>query len=350
MAIKVAVLGACGVLGQRFVQMLKDHPVFEISALVDLYPGKKYGEVTDWGHGGAYDDEIPEYVENMEICEIKDIGDDIPLVFSGLPPKIAGSIEEDLAKKGHVVVSKARDHRLDPDVPLIIPEVNPNHLELIELQRKKRKWKGAIITAPNCSTSCLVLSLKPIFDNYTIENIYISTMQAISGGGYPGISSMDILDNVIPYIGGEEEKLEIESKKILGELNQPATYNLAAHCNRVHVMDGHLETVFIKTLEKPNLEKIKKLMRGFSGTGLHTGPEQPIIVREEQNRPQTRLDRYAGKGRSPYTKGMSVTVGRFKDNNELGFSYMVLGHNTIRGGAGEAVLIGELLVKKGYIK
>jgi len=343
MAVKVAILGACGVLGQRFVQMLKNHPRMDVAALVDIYPGKKYEEVTDWGHGGGFDENIPEYAANMKICSVEDIERDIPLVFSGLPPKIAGPIEEDLAKKGHIVVSKARDHRLEDDVPLIIPEVNPEHLDLLEKQRARRRWDGAIVTAPNCSTSILVLPLKPIFDNFGLERIYIATMQAISGAGYPGVPSLDILDNVIPYIGGEEEKLNNESKKILGSIGQPADYKVAAYCCRVHVMDGHMEAIFVKTKQKFDVGEVKSLMKKFPGTGLYTGPEHPIIIMDESNRPQTRLDRYAGKGKSPYTRGMSITVGRLKNNDVKGLSFIALGHNTIRGGAGEAVLIGELL-------
>jgi aspartate-semialdehyde dehydrogenase len=347
--VDVAILGACGVLGQRFVQMLNNHPDFNVKSLVDVYKGKKYEDVTDWGHGGGFDDNIPDYARKMEIISSEEISNNIQLVFSGLPPNIAGPIEKDLARKGHIVVSKARDHRLEKDVPLIIPEVNPNHLELIKYQREKRGWKGAIITAPNCSTTIMVLPVKPIYDNFGVEQIHVTTMQAISGAGYPGVSSMDILDNVIPYIGGEEEKLVIESKKILGDFDKPAEYELAAYCNRVNVMDGHLESIFLKTKEKAEVSEIKQLLRDLPSTNLYSGPIRPIIVKEEINRPQTRLDRYAGEGRSPYIKGMSVSVGRFKKYGANGIGFIALGHNTIRGGAGEALLIGELLHELEYV-
>jgi len=285
----------------------------------------------------------------MDICSAEDVDKNVSLIFSGLPPIIAGSIEKELAKKGCYIVSKARDHRLDDDVPLIIPEVNPSHLSLIEKQKKDRRWDGAIVTAPNCSTSILTLPIKPIFDNFSVESINVCTMQAISGAGYPGLPSMDIIDNVIPYIGGEEEKLDVESKKILGTTEQPAQYRIAAHCNRVHVMDGHMEAIFVKTTEEIDLEIIQELWKNFPGTGLYTGPERPLILRKENNRPQTRLDRYAGKSRSPYTGGMSITLGRVKKNQPDELSFIAVGHNTIRGGAGEAVLIGELLEKEGYV-
>ena len=349
--VEVAILGCCGVLGQRFVQMLNDHPIFEVSALVDLYVGKKYREATTkWGKGsGGFDESIPDYVAEMGICSIDGVGKDIPLIFSGLPPNVAGPIESGLAKKGHIVVSKAKDHRLEEDVPLVIPEVNPNHLELLEVQRKKRAWDGAIVCAPNCTTSIFVLPLKPVFDAFGVEEVVLTTMQAISGAGYPGVSSLDIIDNVIPYIEGEEEKTRLESKKILGSIDKLADYKLASYCCRVPVIDGHLECIFVKTREKADVEEVKRLMRNFPGTGSYTGPERPIIVRDEADRPQTRFDRYAGEGKSPYIKGMSVTVGRIRDDGVFGLSFISLGHNTIRGGAGEAILVGELLEREGYV-
>lgn len=351
MKIKVAVMGVCGVLGQRFVQMLNKHPRFEVSALVDLYVGQKYREATTkWGKGsGGFDASIPDYVADLEICSAADIDRDTPLVFSGLPPNVAGPIESDLAKKGHIVVSKARDHRLEEDVPLVVPEVNPDHLALIERQRKKRSWDGAIVCAPNCTTSIFSLPLKPVFDNFGVEKVIVVTMQAISGAGYPGVPSLDITDNVIPYIGGEEEKTRVESKKILGSIDKSAEYKLASYCNRVHTIDGHIECVFVKTKQEAEADKVKRLMRAVPGTGLYTGPVRPIIVRDEIDRPQTRLDRLAGEGKSPYVGGMSVTVGRIRNDEVFGLSFLSLGHNTIRGGAGEAVLIGELLDREEYV-
>jgi aspartate-semialdehyde dehydrogenase len=349
--IKIAVLGCCGVLGQRFVQMLNEHPTFEVSALVDVFVGKKYREATvKWGTGsGGFDDRIPEYAAEKEICSVDNISKDVALVFSALPSGIAGPIESDLAKKGHIVVSKASDHRMEQDVPLIIPEVNPDHLHLIEKQRKNRSWKGAVICAPNCSTTIFALPLKPVLDKYGVRNAALVTMQAVSGAGYPGLPSLDIMDNVIPYIGGEEEKTIVESKKILGDIGKPANYGLASYCCRVNAIDGHLECVFVQTEKKANADDVRHLMKNFHGTGLHSGPKQPIIVRDEIDRPQTRLDRYAGEGRSPYVRGMSVTVGRIRNDDVFGLSFITLGHNTIRGGAGEVILLGELLKKNEYI-
>lgn len=349
--VKVAIMGCCGVLGQRFVQMLNKHPTFEVSALVDLYVGKKYKEATTkWGKGsGGFDESIPDYVAEMEICSANDVDKDTPLVFSGLPPNVAGPIESDLAKKGHVIVSKAKDHRLEEDVPLVIPEVNPDHLELIEIQRKKRSQNGAIVCAPNCTTSIFTLPLKPVFDKFGVERVVVTTMQAASGAGYPGVPSLDITDNVIPHIGGEEEKTRLESKRILGSIDKPADYKLASYCCRVHVIDGHLECVFVKTKRKADAEEVKRLMKKFPGTGLYSGPERPIIVRDEIDRPQTRFDRFAGEGKSPYVGGMSVTVGKVRNDEVFGLSFISLGHNTIRGGAGEAILVGELLERKGYV-
>lgn len=349
--INVAILGCCGVLGQRFVQMLNRHPIFEVSALVDVFEGKKYREATArWGKGsGGFDENIPEYAADMEICSTDNLETDVPLVFSGLPPKIAGPIESNLAQKGHVVVSKASDHRLEEDVPLVIPEVNPDHLCLIEKQRKRRSWDGAIVCAPNCSTSILTLPLKPVSDNFGIRNVVVVTMQAVSGAGYPGLPFLDMTDNVIPYISGEEEKIRLESKKILGVIDKPAEYGLTSYCCRVNVSDGHLECVFVKTEKQVDAGDVKRLMSGFHGTELFSGPKLPLVLKDENDRPQTRLDRYSGEGKSPYVRGMSVTVGRIRNDEVFGLSFVSLGNNTIRGGAGEAILVGELLEKNGYI-
>lgn len=349
--VKVAILGCCGVLGQRFVQMLNKHPIFDVSTIVDLYVGKKYKDaMTKWGKGsGAFDESIPDYVADMKISSVDEISTDIPLIFSGLPPNVAGSVESYLATKGHIVVSKAKDHRLEEDIPLIIPEVNANHLKLIEIQREKRHWDGAIICAPNCTTSIFSLPLKPILDEFGVESVILTTMQAVSGAGYPGVPMLDINDNIIPYIADEEEKTMVESRKILGTNDKTADFKVASYCCRVPVIDGHMECVFVKTRQEADAEKTKRLMREFPGTGLYTGPEKPIIVREEIDRPQTRLDRYAGEGKSPYVKGMSVTVGRIRNDEVFGLSFISLGHNTIRGGAGEAILVGELLEREGYV-
>jgi aspartate-semialdehyde dehydrogenase len=337
--IRVAILGAAGVLGQRFIERLGNHPTFETAALADIMVGKRYEESTKWRLGMR----MPLAVRDMKIVSNDSLSPkDIDLVFSALPGGIAAKIETDLATKGFFIISKASDHRMEEDVPLVIPEVNADHLSIIEEQRKRRGWKGAIITDPNCSTTILALSLKPIWDEFGIERVIVSTMQSVSGAGYPGVPSLDIVDNVVPYIGGEEEKMIIETKKLLGDGKREANLKVRAACNRVPTLDGHLETVFVTTKKKAELIEVKKAFKEFKGLKYPSAPSEPIIVRDEPDRPQTRLDRDAGNG-------MSVVLGRLREDEEMGLSYAVLGHNTIRGGAGGAVLVGELCHGKGYI-
>ena len=286
---------------------------------------------------------MPPGIGEMKICSHDSLSkDQIDLVFSALPGGIAGPIELDLAKKGFFIVSKASDRRMEEDVPLIIPEVNADHLSLIKKQRQKRNWKGAIVTDPNCSTTILALSLKPLLDKFGVDKVVVVTMQAISGAGYPGVASLDILDNVAPYISGEEEKMLIETKKVLGTAESPAQMAITASCNRVATIDGHMEAVFVQTREKAKPEDVKKAFSEFRGLDSHSAPREPIIVRDEPDRPQTRLDRDAGNG-------MSIVVGRIRTDDVFGLTYAVLGHNTIRGGAGGAVLVGEVCHKEGYI-
>lgn len=337
--IKVAILGAAGVLGQRFVERLENHPTFEIAALADIMVGKRYADATKWRLSAH----MPSKVKDMKIVAADSLATDaIDVVFSALPGGIAGKIEFDLAKKGLFVISKASDHRMEEDVPLIIPEVNSEHLSVIEEQRKKHGWNGAIITDPNCSTTILALSLKPLWDHFGIERVAVSTMQSVSGAGYPGVPSLDIFDNVVPYIGGEEEKMIIETKKLFGNGKQPAEMKLSASCNRVGTLDGHLEAVFVQTKKMAEPDEARKAFKQLRGLDFPSAPREPIIVTDEIDRPQTRLDRYAGDG-------MSIVVGRIRKDEALGLSYTVLGHNTIRGGAGGAVLVGELCHGKGYI-
>jgi aspartate-semialdehyde dehydrogenase len=337
--LNVAILGAAGVLGQRFIERLEDHPTFEIAALADIMVGKRYEEATKWRLGTN----IPAKVKDMKIVASDSLSrSDFDLVFSALPGGVAGKIELDLAKKGFFIISKAGDHRMDEDVPLIIPEVNADHLALIEEQRKKRGWDGAIVTDPNCSTTIMAMSLKPLWDNFGVEKVAVSTMQSISGAGYPGVPSLDILDNVVPYIGGEEEKMIIETKKLLGTEKQPADLKISASCNRVSTLDGHLEVVFVQTKKKAEPKDALEAFRSLRGLNYHSAPQEPIVVRDEIDRPQTRLDRYAGDG-------MSVVIGRVREDEAFGLTYIVLGHNTIRGGAGGAVLVGEVCHGKGYV-
>ena len=246
-------------------------------------------------------------------------------------------------------MSKASAHRMDGDVPLLIPEVNPEHLELIPIQRKRRGWSGFISTDPNCSTIQMAITLKPLM-KFGLRRVIVTTMQALSGAGYPGVPSLDIIDNVIPYIAKEEEKLENETKKILGifdgEKVKLADISISASCNRVNVKDGHLEAIYVDLETKPSVEEVKEAFRNFVGEpqklGLPSAPEKPIIVREEIDRPQPRLDRDAGRG-------MSVVVGRIRGDPVMSIKYLCLGHNTIRGAAGAGILSAELMVAKGYI-
>jgi aspartate-semialdehyde dehydrogenase len=337
--LNVAVIGAAGVLGQQFVQILARHPTFEMSALADVMVGKKYEDATRWRLGT----EMPPEARGMNVIAPDSLSPrDYDLVFSALPGGIAAKMESQLAERGLFVVSKAKDHRMDKDVPLIVPEVNADHLRIIEEQRKNRGWKGAIVTDPNCSTTILVLSLKPLWDSFGIGSVVVSTMQSVSGAGYPGLPSLDIIDNVVPYISEEEEKMIIEARKLLGDGKRPASLKVSASCNRVPTIDGHMEAVFVRTRKPFTLGKVRAAFEKFKGFDLPTAPEHPIIVRDEPYRPQTRLDRDAGRG-------MSVTVGRIRKDEAMGLSYTVLGHNTIRGGAGGAVLVAEVCHSKGYV-
>ncbi|WNY28825.1 Aspartate-semialdehyde dehydrogenase 2 [Methanimicrococcus stummii] len=339
--IKVGILGATGNVGQRFIQALDNHPWFEISALAasERSAGKKYGEVADWKIGT----EIPETVEDIEVVTIDPKKIDADIVFSALPADLAMTVEPAFAKEGFVVASNASAFRMEEDIPLTIPEVNPDHLELIDVQKKNRNWDGCIITNPNCSTIMMAVTLKPLLQ-FGMESINVATMQAISGAGYNGIYAMSIYDNVVPYIGGEEEKIETETLKIFGEFDggkiKNAPFKVSASCNRVPVIDGHTEAVWATLKDDPKPETVRDAFLKFDPglSHLPTEPKHPIIVRDEPDRPQPRLDRDMGNG-------MSVSVGRIRE----GIRYVALGHNTIRGAAGASVLNAELLKEKGYL-
>jgi aspartate-semialdehyde dehydrogenase len=345
---KVAILGATGAVGQRYIQLLQGHPWFQIEVLAasERSAGKKYGDACNWVMESNLPKEIAEMpVANANVESVEKAGD-IDLVFSSLPGDLAGSVESEFAAL-YPVFSKASAHRMEKDVPLLIPEINPDHTDLINIQQKSRGWKGFITTDPNCSTIQLAITLKPLMQ-FGLEQIVVSTMQALSGAGYPGVPSLDIIDNVIPFISGEEEKMEAEALKILGVFNgkvvQNADFKLSASCNRVHVKDGHLESVFIKLAENPSIEEIEAAFANFTGEPqklkLPSAPANPIVVRYEKNRPQPRFDRDAGCG-------MSVVVGRIRKDPIMTFKYMCLGHNTVRGGAGAGILSAELFVAKG---
>ena len=345
---KVAVLGATGAVGQRFIQLLQGHPWFQIEVLAasERSAGKKYGAACNWVMESNLPKEIAEMpVANADVESVEKAGN-VDLVFSSLPGDLAGPVESEFAAL-YPVFSKASAHRMEQDVPLLIPEINPDHIDLVKVQQKSRGWKGFISTDPNCSTIQLAITLKPLMQ-FGVTQIIVSTMQALSGAGYPGVASLDIIDNVVPFISGEEEKMEAEALKILGAFKgkvvQNADFKLSASCNRVNVKDGHLESVFIKTERDPSMEEIEIAFADFKGEPqklkLPSAPKHPIVVRHEKNRPQPRFDRDTGCG-------MSVVVGRIRKDPIMTFKYMCLGHNTVRGGAGAGILSAELYVAKG---
>ncbi len=346
--IPVGVLGATGMVGQQFVRLLQGHPWFDITVLTgsERSAGKPYGEACTWVVSGEMPPALREAIIQPTTPEM-----DCRAVFSALPNAVAGPIEEELAAAGFAVFSKAASHRMDPDVPLLITEVNADHLALTHIQRRQRGWdQGFIITDPNCSTIGLAMALKPLHDHFGLEEVMVTTLQGLSGAGYPGVSGFDILDNVVPYIRNEEEKMEIEPLKILGRLEgeeiRPAEFTISAQCNRVNVRDGHLEAISVRLRREASAEEITEAWQAFRGLpqelGLPSAPEQPIIVRPERDRPQPRLDRDAGKG-------MAVTIGRLRPCPLLGWKFLALVHNTIRGAAGAAILDAELMKVQGYL-
>ncbi len=345
--INVAVIGATGMVGQRFIQLLQEHPWFELTAVVgsERSAGRTYGEACHW----VIDNDMPATVRDLPVLH-SEAALDTPLVFSALPSSVAGPLEERLAAAGHVVCSNASSHRNDPDVPLLIPEVNPEHLGLIEIQRKRRGWSGAIITNPNCTITPLTMALHPLHQAFGVTKVLIVSMQAVSGAGYPGVSAYDALDNVIPLIKGEEPKVESEPLKMLGTLNgseiQPANCIISAHCNRVPTLEGHLECISIALEHQADLEQVVTVLRTFRGLpqelGLPSAPAQPVLVRDEPDRPQPRRDRAAGDG-------LATVVGRVRPCPILAYKFVALAHNTIRGAAGGSLLNAELMRAQGII-
>jgi aspartate-semialdehyde dehydrogenase len=345
---KVAILGATGAVGQRFIQLLQEHPWFKIEVLAasERSAGKKYKDACNWILESNLPREIAEMpVAHADVESVEKAGN-VDFVFSALPGDLAGPVEVEFAAL-YPVFSKASAHRMDNDVPLIIPEVNPDHLSLIPIQQKLHGWKGFISTDPNCSTIQLAMTLKPLMQ-FGLRQVMVSTMQALSGAGYPGVPSLDIIDNVVPFISKEEEKMECEPLKILGAFDGnricPADFVLSSSCHRVNVSDGHLESVFVKLDSEPAVEEVEEAFSQFKGEPqklkLPSAPENPIVVREEPNRPQPRYDRNEGKG-------MSVVVGRIRKDPIMTMKYLCLGHNTIRGAAGAGILSAELMVAKG---
>lgn len=343
--VNVGVLGATGMVGQRFIQLLDNHPDFEIKALAasSRSAGKRYEDATTW----YLNEEMPESVKDIIVCETSPeaMDNDVDIVFSSLPADFAATVEKDFAKD-YVVASNASAHRMKKNIPLVIPEVNPEYLDMIDAQQKENNWDGFIVTNPNCSTIALTLTLKPIVDNFNVNSIRVSTMQAVSGAGYNGVPSMAIVDNLVPYIGGEEEKMESETLHLLGSYDGNevinADFKLSASCHRVPVIDGHTEAVFIELGDDFDIGDVKEKMQNFKGLpqelNLFSAPQNPIVVKEESDRPQPRMDRNAGNG-------MSVTVGRLRKDQAFdnSFKYVLVGHNTIRGAAGASVLNAELI-------
>ncbi|AFZ69906.1 aspartate-semialdehyde dehydrogenase [Caldisphaera lagunensis DSM 15908] len=347
MKFNVVVVGSTGLVGQRLVSMLSKHQWFNLIGITASKDkaNKKYKDVVKW----SLENKMPENVEEMIVYDtnIENINNLKPdIVFTSLPTDISKDFDIQLVKQGYVVISHASNNRMDKDVPLLNPEVNADHINVLKLQANR--WKGRLIKVPNCATSILTLALKPIYDNFGLRHVFVSTMQALSGAGINGVSSMAILDNIIPYIEHEEEKIENESLKILGELSNESikpneSFYVSASVHRVNVLEGHLESVFLKTDNDVSVEEIKKSLIEFKenkikNLNLPTKPSQPIIVRNEIDRPQPRLDRNEGNG-------MSIVVGRIRKDNRNWIKFNVLGHNTIRGAAGNGVLIGELVAK-----
>ena len=341
--ISVAVLGATGTVGQKFITLLENHPFFEVRELVasSRSAGKPYREAVSW----KQDRFIPETVGDL-IVKTTDDKLESRILFSGMDAEVAGPAEEAYAERGHFVISNSKNHRMDKTVPIIIPEVNSDHFEMIKAQ----PYKGAIITNSNCSTMFLAMVLAPLHKAFGVEKVFVTTMQAVSGAGYPGVASMDILGNVIPFIGGEEAKMECEAQKILAEMKDgeliPAPFVISAHCNRVPVFDGHTESVSILFKNKPTVDRVKETLRAFKGIPqdkqLLFAPKQPILVFEEENRPQPARDAWK-------ENGMSACVGRIRQCPLFDIKMTVMGHNTVRGAAGAAILNAETLVALGYL-
>jgi aspartate-semialdehyde dehydrogenase len=347
--VRVGILGATGMVGQRFVQMLEHHPNFEITALAasDRSQGKTYGEACTWRLVG----DLPAFARSMVVqppqpplnCDV---------VVSSLPSDVARSSEEAFARAGYPVISNASSFRMDEDVPLLIPEINSDHLKVLERQKRERGFStGYIVTNPNCSTIIMALALAPLHNQFGIEAVIATTLQAISGAGYPGVPSLDVVDNVLPFIDGEEPKMESETRKILGTLGKTSSFEnaafpVSAQCHRVNVADGHMVAVRVKLAKRATIEEVREALASYTSVPqelkLHTAPKHPVLVRGEKDRPQPRMDRDAGGG-------MSVTVGRLFPDSVFDYRFVVLGHNTVRGAAGAAILNAELLCARGLL-
>jgi aspartate-semialdehyde dehydrogenase len=344
--IEVGILGATGMVGQHFIKFLQGHPWFDLKWLgaSDRSAGKRYRDAMTWHLVGG----TPDTIGDIRVEECKP-GNAPRLVFSAMDASVATEIERAYAEAGHVVVSNSKNHRMEPDVPLLVPEINPDHLKLVPGQQRSRGWKGQIVTNPNCSTIGLTMGLGPL-KQFGITKVIVTTMQAISGAGYPGVASMDIVGNVVPFIGGEEEKMQVETQKILGEFRgdriEPLAAKVSAHCNRVAVVDGHTEAVSVEFSTKMSETDVRQALESFRGVPqerqLPSAPARPVIYMEEGNRPQPRKD-------AERERGMAAFVGRLRPCPVLDYKFVVLSHNTIRGAAGAAVLNAELMHSEGML-
>jgi aspartate-semialdehyde dehydrogenase len=344
--IEVGILGATGMVGQHFIKFLQGHPWFDLKWLgaSDRSAGKKYKDAMTWHLNAA----TPENVCDLTVEDSKP-GNAPRLLFSAMDASVATEIEQAFAQAGHVVVSNSRNHRMERDVPLIVPEINPDHLKLVPGQQRARGWKGQIVTNPNCSTIVLTMGLAPL-KQFGITKVIATTLQAISGAGYPGVASMDIVANVVPFIGGEEEKMQQETQKIMGEFRgdhiEPLAAKVSAHCNRVPVVDGHTVTVSVELTAKPSFDELHQAFDHFRGVpqerALPSAPRRPVIYMHEGNRPQPRKD-------AERERGMAAFVGRLRACPVLDYKFVALSHNTIRGAAGAAVLNAELMHSEGML-
>jgi aspartate-semialdehyde dehydrogenase len=344
--IEVGILGATGMVGQHFVKFLEGHPWFDLKWLgaSDRSAGKRYRDAMTWHLAGA----TPAGIADLTVEDCKP-GNAPRLLFSAMDASVATEIEQAFAQAGHIVVSNSKNHRMERDVPLLVPEINPDHLKLVPGQQRARGWKGQIVTNPNCSTVALTMGLAPL-KPFGITKVIATTLQAISGAGYPGVASMDIVGNVIPFIGGEEEKMQQETQKILGEFRgdhiEPLAAKVSAHCNRVAVVDGHTVTVSVELSAKPAMTELHAAYDGFTSVPqqrkLPSAPPRPVIYLHEGNRPQPRKD-------AERERGMAAFVGRLRPCPVLDYKFVVLAHNTIRGAAGAAVLNAELMHSEGML-
>ncbi len=343
---KVAILGARSLVAQWLIRLLEKHPWFELSALTSSEAvGRRYSEAVKWLAGG----EPPEYAANLKLVESDPRKLDADVVFSLLPGDVAPKLEPEFAKAGFAVVSRAAPYRYSERVPVVVPEVNPEHLALLERQREL--WDGVVVADPNCTTTILALPLKPLHDAFGIKRVVATTLQAVSGAGYPGVPSLELIDNIVPYIPGEEERTAGELLMLMGKLSsrgvESAGFEVGLTCTRVPVLEGHLASVFLETEHPAKPQDATEVLRGFRGRpqelGLPTAPKQPVTVLEDCDRPQPRLDRLRGD-----VSGMSVTVGRVRGSSDRSILFVALGHNLIRGAAGSSLLLAELLVAEGY--